>query len=327
MITELSGGLYMRSAAEADLMNMLALRQAYELENYGESDSTLEDLRIDCTAPTFDMAEQTRLVFDASDRLICTAYFYERSHIHYHLSIQFLPGYENAQVRESLIAISEEWARRDMLKSPENARIFLGVWVSATNKVVNAWYNQRSDFKEVRRFWDMRIDLTAEPPAPAWPEGVELRPFDIERHSRLVFDADEEIFSDHWGHLPDDYLSWRHWTVDRSDFDPSLWFVAWAGTQIAGISLCSGIGNAWVGTLGVARPWRGQGLGLALLNHSFGAFYRRGWRKVGLGVDSQSLTGAARLYERAGMYVAQENVSYEKELRAGIDLSVRALEV
>lgn len=43
------------------------------------------------------------------------------------------------------------------------------------------------------------------------------------------------------------------------------------------------------------RPWRHKGIGLALLHHSFGAFYRRDIRKVYLGVDAQSLTGATRL--------------------------------
>ncbi len=47
----------------------------------------------------------------------------------------------------------------------------------------------------------------------------------------------------------------------------------------------------WVGTLGVVREWRRHGLGLALLQHSFQQFYQRGKRKVGLGVDAQSLTG------------------------------------
>ena len=56
---------------------------------------------------------------------------------------------------------------------------------------------------------------------------------------------------------------------------------------------------------------------MALLLHSFGEFYRRGIDKVGLGVDAQNLTGATRLYERAGMHVALQHDTYEKELRPG----------
>ena len=77
--------------------------------------------------------------------------------------------------------------------------------------------------------------------------------------------------------------------------------------------------------LSVRRPWRRKGLGMALLYHSFGEFYRRGTRKVGLDVDSQNLTGATRLYERVGMRVNRQYDSYEKELRPGIELSTQSL--
>ena len=62
------------------------------------------------------------------------------------------------------------------------------------------------------------------------------------------------------------------------------------------------------------------------LYHSFGEFYRRGVHKVSLGVDSQSLTGATRLYERAGMHIELSYDAYEKELRPGVDLSTQTLE-
>src|SRR5437016_14577840 len=71
--------------------------------------------------------------------------------------------------------------------------------------------------------------------------------------------------------------------------------------------------------------FRSKGLGMALLRQSFVEFYRRGSRKARLGVDSQNLSGATRLYERAGMHKAHESYNYEKELRAGVELSIQAL--
>jgi hypothetical protein len=47
----------------------------------------------------------------------------------------------------------------------------------------------------------------------------------------------------------------------------------------------------------------------------------------GLGVDSQNLTGATRLYERAGMHVALQHDTYEKELRPGVELSTQSIAV
>jgi GNAT superfamily N-acetyltransferase len=109
---------------------------------------------------------------------------------------------------------------------------------------------------------------------------------------------------------------------------PDLQFLAMAGDTIAGMALCRYLEDfGWVDVLGVRRPWRKQGLGLALLHHAFGEFYRRGTADVGLGVDSQSLTGATRLYARAGMHPLVHYDVYEKELRPGIELAVQSLEV
>jgi hypothetical protein len=47
---------------------------------------------------------------------------------------------------------------------------------------------------------------------------------------------------------------------------------------------------------------------------------------VGLGVDAQNLTGALRLYESAGMHIHQQFDLYEKELRAGTEISVQSLQ-
>ena len=121
----------------------------------------------------------------------------------------------------------------------------------------------------------------------------------------------------------------REWIDSQSDFDPGLWFLAMDGEEIAGICLCKRNrteypGAAWVNVLGVRRPWRKQGLGLALLHHAFGVFYREGKERTGLGVDSSNLTGATRLYEKAGMSVVKQDDAYEKEVRPGRDAQVRS---
>ena len=73
------------------------------------------------------------------------------------------------------------------------------------------------------------------------------------------------------------------------------------------------------------RQWRKRGVGYSLLKHAFAAFHADGRKRAGLGVDSQNLTGALRLYERAGMRVQRQFDQYEKELRPGIELSTQTL--
>ena len=115
------------------------------------------------------------------------------------------------------------------------------------------------------------------------------------------------------------YDEWRYWTFTEP-FDPSLWFLAEDGQELAGVCLCrpERHGDAdlgWVSVLGVRRPWRRRGLGLALL-HAFAELRGRGKRRLGLGVDGSSPTGAVQLYERAGMRVARRFDFYERELRS-----------
>ena len=64
------------------------------------------------------------------------------------------------------------------------------------------------------------------------------------------------------------------------------------------------------------RAYRRRGIAEALLKTAFAELYRRGERRVGLGVDAESPTGATRVYERAGMRTLWHAIVYEKELRA-----------
>ncbi|HEX2622542.1 MAG TPA: GNAT family N-acetyltransferase, partial [Phototrophicaceae bacterium] len=102
-------------------------------------------------------------------------------------------------------------------------------------------------------------------------------------------------------------------------FNASLYHIAWDGDQVAGISFCTinpaEPENGWVDTLGVRRAWRKQGLGMALLRYSFYQFQQRGLKRSGLGVDASSKTNAVSLYERGGMHIRNEAITYRKVLR------------
>jgi len=125
----------------------------------------------------------------------------------------------------------------------------------------------------------------------------------------------EEAFADHWGYVSRSPEDWEQAVLRSDGFDPALTFMAFDGAELAGVVVNRRRDIAWVGQLAVRRAWRKRGLGLALLLHSFNAFYQRGERTVGLGVDAESLTGATRLYEKAGMRVTRRYDTYEKVIR------------
>lgn len=182
-------------------------------------------------------------------------------------------------------------------------------WTVAGDVAADDLFESRG-YREVRRFWEMAIELEADPPEPS----VHVEPF-AESDAEAFHATFEESFADHWEHEPESFEQWWARQRRRANYDPSLWFVVRDGGEIAGIARCEARPPAgWVGALGVRRAWRGRGYGRALLQHSFREFARRGLTRAALGVDAANATGATQLYESVGMYADQENVVWGKVL-------------
>jgi GNAT superfamily N-acetyltransferase len=180
-------------------------------------------------------------------------------------------------------------------------------WALAGDERAGELFANRG-YREVRRFWEMAIDLDGEPPEPAAAIETFLEEDAVDFHAAL-----EEAFEDHWEPHPESFEDWWKRQRARANFDPSLWFVIRDGDQIAAVTRNEmRTGAGYVGALGVRRPWRGRGYGRALLLQSFREFQRRGSTRVTLGVDAANPTGATQLYESVGMHVEQEEIVWEK---------------
>lgn len=175
---------------------------------------------------------------------------------------------------------------------------------------------QSLGYSAVRVFREMRIELQTPPPAPHWPDGLRVVPFDVERDALEFHAACEEAFADHWEHTPREFELWSRSHIGSERFDPTLWCIVRSGDEIAAGTICAGdtYGGGWVHVLFTRRAWRKHGVGMALLSDSFARFWERGEHSIGLGVDAASDTGAFRLYERAGMSPKLGFVVYEKAL-------------
>jgi mycothiol synthase len=170
-------------------------------------------------------------------------------------------------------------------------------------------------YELARHFFRMVVELGEEAPQPDWPDDLRVEPF--REHDALAFhEAIEDAWQDHWDHSPRPFELFRTRMMEGSRYEPSLWTVVWADDEITGGTICEPehYGMGWIRSLFVRRPWRRHGLGMALLLNAFRQFHERGERRVGLGVDAESPTGATRLYERAGMKVAEATAIYKKEL-------------
>jgi mycothiol synthase len=282
---------------------------------------TPEDLLHQWSEKGFNLETNACLVETEDGRAIGFEDFFNvKDHAYLEMDGYVHPNFKGQGIGTALMQWAEERAREEMKLASPDLRVFLHGTTDGRDEVGKALFAEMG-YVPVRYFWRMEIILAEEPPVPVFPAGLELRPFDKEAHAHLIWQADNEAFSEHWGSHATTFEEWKFRKFERPEFDPALWFVLWDGDQIAAFSqnrYRNGIG--WVGTLGVRKPWRKQGLGLALLQHSFRDFYQRGMPTIGLGVDAANSTGATRLYQRAGMHAATEFVTFEKELRPGRSL-------
>ncbi len=318
--------LLVRAPVMDDLQAAYDVVYASGVADYGAETFTMEDLRLVWQEPDFNLATDAWVVVTSENHVVAYADTGHRNHVKLFGDFRVHPEYRGLGIEKYFLRLIESRMQRHIQEAPPHARVTLAFRASPANKADAALFRQEG-YAHIRSFYEMAIDLEGVLPAPAWPAGLTVRTMQA-GEERAVFDMIEEAFSDHWGHMPGVYEEWEHWLIKREHFDPTLWFLVFDGDQLAAGALCMyepTYDAGWVGTLAVRRPWRRKGLGMALLRQAFGEFYRRGVHKVLLGVDAQNLTGALRLYERAGMHISTQTDSYEKELRAGEELSTQAI--
>src|SRR5215217_4383769 len=264
---------------------------------------TADELKHEWQTPGFDLDQDAFLVETGDARIV--------GYVH--------PDFKGRGVGTALMRIIEQRARDEMTLAEPEVRASLRSTIDNRDPVSHELHKNEG-YQPLRYHWRMEIVLESPPPEPTFPAEIELRPFIKGEHDVAVWQAQNEAFRDHWGSHDATLEEWKQSRFDDPEFDSTLWPIAWdrLSVEVAGFSLNRyRMGIGWIRTLGVRRRWRKRGLGEALLLHSFGEFYKRGTKTIGLGVDAQNPTGATRLYQKVGMVAVSEFVTYEKELRPG----------
>ena len=315
----LARGYAIRSARPEDVGAVHDLTAASDLHDFGVAEGySVEELHDEWSG--LEMDRDTWAVEAPDGQLVGYACIRDRRHVRLDVEGYVHPEHLGMGIGTSLIRASEGRASEHLSLAPDGVRVMLHNWINGRNAGACALL-EREGYAPVRYFLRMEMPLDGSEPAPAWPEGVSARAFEPGKDERRFYDAAEEAMADHWGHVPLDFDDWARRRMGET-FDPTLWFVAEADGDPAGVmlgSVAESIG--WVDTLGVRRPWRRRGLGMALLRQAMTTFRERGLERMALGVDAASPTGATRLYERAGMHEAQRHATYGKVLREGRELT------
>lgn len=194
-------------------------------------------------------------------------------------------------------------------------------WVSDTQPDKEALL-QRAGYMPIRQSYRMVRSLQDVVTAVPLPVGFEVRPVQPE-HYPAILDAMNEAFLDHWCFVPFTAEQFKKNLLEAPDTDESLWHVAWAADEVAGMVL-NAInpeqnaehqrlrGNVY--SVCVRRPWRGRGLARSLLTQSLEMLKARGMTEAALGVDTDNRTGALRLYKRLGFQMVKRSTIYHKSL-------------
>jgi len=312
--------LTLRRPTAGDAEAVAALRNAVSISEMGTGHTDAGEVHREFTLPGHDLEHDEWLVCDG-DILVGNV----NLHSAQPFTRVFMEGYVHPDhcgrgIGTTLLRLGIERADElaDLAAPGEEVVAVHPLPVSAS---VAIDFLQRNRFEPVRWFDRMVVDLDEPTAAPIWPEGIAVRKAADGVDCRALYEAETEAFRDHFGAFAFDFKEWRHWMIDDNErFDPELWWAAVDGEQIVGS--CLGFvgfpedeSSAWVDSISVLRPWRRRGLAFALLLEAFGGFRQRGLRRAALDVDSESLTGATGLYEKAGMRVIRRTVQMQREVR------------
>jgi GNAT superfamily N-acetyltransferase len=182
---------------------------------------------------------------------------------------------------------------------------------------------QSVGMRPIRWFHDLelRFDVrttTRDPERFALPAGYSAQPFSSAdpEEIRLLHNA---CFADHWGSSAMSLNVWHEEIMDHEGARPAYGeivrdesgrAVAYQLTAEFPQDLETTGRVLWISKLGVLPEHRGRGIATALIERHLARAQRDGFEGVMLGVDTESLTGANKLYERVGFTPRYGGVRY-----------------
>jgi mycothiol synthase len=300
---------YLRRPELKDQQDVLDLMIRCDIRDVGQPDSDLPDLQYDWKE--IDLGQDVWLAFDGQGKMrgygaVLPWKDGKR------LALYDDPGTEEDDLFFGLLILCEKRAMNLLQEGKENQKKSVVAHISDSvdyqKKVL-----QDAGYAINKFIFNMHIDLVQEIPLPKLPEGVLVRTaktgIDDQRIHAIVQKAFQN--SDH----PDQpFDEWKEFMMRADLYNSDLWFLALDGDEIVGTCLCFPYAEiGWVRQLAVAKSYRKRGLGSALLLQSFQAFKQRGYKKVGLAVESANMN-AYRLYERVGMKKIIQLDEYQKEI-------------
>lgn len=257
-----------RPAAVGDAEAMAALANASALALVGEAVATGEELRGELEAPGLPRHRRS-LVVEAPDGQLAAflLLFAGPPFAEVTAFADVEPAHRGRGLGTFLVTRAQELAAA--LAPDGDTVLRWDAWVG--HEELFALLG-RHGFAPVRHFWRMRAALDDAGPEAVWPAGIVVRTFRPGDEGR-VHAALGEAFRGNWGHAEETLEHFVHERIEGAGahFDPTLWFLALDGDELAGVAICqrhdaSEPGAGYVRELacarrGVAAAWRWRSCG------------------------------------------------------------------
>jgi mycothiol synthase len=301
-----------RAPTSDDFEDVLALVQAADVAAIGETDWTRDALRDEWQE--LDL-HRDAWVIELDGRIGAYATFEDRG-----AGRLVADGYVHPELRErglgsKLLDVTQQRAQSAVAAERDDLRVYLQNATLVADDCTPNLYARRG-YEPTRYQFRMLAELDA-PPSVTTVPGVEIRLYREPDERAAVYSVLQDSFATGPYFHRSPYEEFERRVFGRRGFDASLLWVATEAGEIVAVNVCGWkqYGDwGWVGSLGVLPGRRGRGIGEALLRTALAEFWRRGERRIALGVDADN-PHATRLYERAGMRVFYKVVIYEKELK------------
>ena len=289
--------------------------------------TTLEEIEQDLDDETVVLATDSRVAVDAEGAVIGYAFTYhlpsDESEERCYVFGDVHPTWRRRGVGGALMTWAVARAREQLLVSahdlPRSIRVDAYDYCEADHRLF-----ARHGFVPVRYFEELLRPLTdlLPEPSPGAIAGLRIVPWPTDRSEEIRAEKNT-AFADHWGSTPTSPTNWEEMTSGHGAFLDCSFVCVDADDRIVAHCLNArypeddaliGRSDGWISSLGTLREWRGRGVASALIATSLHAFARAGLTHASIGVDSDSPTGAARLYRALGFEPRQRSITHQLDV-------------
>ncbi|GCE24707.1 hypothetical protein KDA_01910 [Dictyobacter alpinus] len=298
----LPAGLLAREVYREDASAIMTLANQADMAEIGQGDTTVEDVYELWDKEKVDLTRNACAITTSGEIIGYTGVAVTRQGIMLDVHTNVHPAYQHLPIASYLLQFANERTLALLAAYPETPhRLYSWSFIPTKTAVLveDGFTIEESDY-------EMEIILDQEPEAPRPLSGIIIRPFVQGQEEEAVYAVIAEAFPDIDGKPYKAYADWyENVFVKTKSFDPSMLYVAVAGTQLVGTISCriypeNAEGFIW--QVAIRRAWRQQGIAQQLLRTAFSTYYQRGMRRILLTVNATNATGAHQLYTSVGMH-------------------------